>query len=45
MLCIGAGDILLDFALQDERLFELATRSHALSFFEDTELSLPQPVN
>jgi len=45
MLCIGAGDILLDFALQDERLFELATRSHALSIFEDTELSLPQPVN
>ena len=45
MLCIGTGDILLDFALQDERLFELATRSHALSIFEDTELSLPQPVN
>jgi hypothetical protein len=45
MLCIDAGDILLDFALQDERLFELATRSHALSFFEDTELSLPQSVN
>ena len=45
VLCIGAGDILLDCALQDERFFELATRSHALSIFEDTELSLPQPVN
>jgi hypothetical protein len=45
VLCIGMGDILLDFALQDERFFELATRSHALSIFEDTELSLPQPVN
>jgi hypothetical protein len=45
VLCIDAGDILLDFALEDERFFELATRSHALSVFEDTELSLPQPVN
>jgi hypothetical protein len=42
VLCIDAGDILLDFALEDERFFELATRSHV---FEDTELSLPQPVN
>ena len=45
MLCIGAGDILLDFALEDEQFFELATRCHALSIFEDTEFSIPQPVN
>jgi hypothetical protein len=36
-LCIGAGDILLDFALEDERFFDLATRCHALSIFEVTE--------
>jgi hypothetical protein len=35
MLCIDAGDILLDFAMEDERFFELATRCHALSIFED----------
>jgi hypothetical protein len=45
VLCIGAGDILLDFALEDERFFELATRCHALSIVEDTEFSLPQSVN
>ena len=45
MLCIGAGDILLDFALEDARFFELATRCHALSIFEDTEFALPQSVN
>jgi hypothetical protein len=39
MLCIGAGDILLDFAREDERFFELATRCHALSIFEDRELA------
>jgi hypothetical protein len=33
MLCIDAGDILLDFAREDERFFELATRCHALSIF------------
>jgi hypothetical protein len=37
VLCIGAGDILLDFALEDERFFELATRCHALISFEDTK--------
>jgi hypothetical protein len=42
MLCVGAGDILLDFALEDERFFELATRCHALSVFEDTEFAPPQ---
>jgi hypothetical protein len=40
VLCITAGDILLDFALEDERFFELAMRCHALSIFEDTEFSL-----
>ena len=44
VLCIDAGDILLDFALEDERFFELAMQCHALSIFEDTEFSLPQPV-
>jgi hypothetical protein len=37
VLCVGSGDILLIFALEDERFFELATRCHALSIFEDTE--------
>ena len=37
MLCIDAGNILLDFAREDERFFELATRCHALSIFEDKE--------
>jgi hypothetical protein len=45
VLCIGAGGILLDFALEDERFFELATRCHALSIFEDTEFALTQSVN
>jgi hypothetical protein len=40
ILCIGSGDILLDFALEDERFFELATRCHALSIFEDMEFAL-----
>ena len=39
VLCIDAGDILLDFALEDERFFELAIRCHALSIFEDTEFA------
>jgi hypothetical protein len=45
VLCIGAGDILLDFALEDQRFFELAKRCHALSIFEDTEFVLPQSVD
>ena len=45
VLCIGAGDILLDFALEDERFFELATRCHALSIFDDTEFVLQQSVD
>jgi len=45
VLCIGAGDILLDFALEDERFFEVAIRCHALGIFEDTEFAPPQSVN
>ena len=45
VLCIDAGDILLDFALEDERFFDLATRCHALSIFEETEVFLHQPEN
>jgi len=45
VLFIGAGDILLDFALEDERFFELAIRCHALDIFEDTEFAPPQSVN
>jgi hypothetical protein len=40
VLCIRAGDILLDFALEDERFFELAKRCHALSIFEDITSAL-----
>jgi hypothetical protein len=45
VLCIDAGDILLDFAREDERFFELATRCHAFSIFEDTEFVPPQSVS
>jgi len=43
LLWLGAGDIFLKFALEDEGFYNLATQSHALSVFEDTESSLPQP--
>jgi hypothetical protein len=43
LLWLGAGDIFLKFALEDEGFYNLATQSHALSVFEDTEYSLPQP--
>ena len=45
VLCVDAGDILLDFALEDERFFELAIRCHALGIFEDTEFAPPQSIN
>jgi hypothetical protein len=45
VLCIDAGDILLDFAREDERFFEVAIRCHALGIFEDTEFAPPQSVN
>ena len=42
-LWLGAGDIFLKFALEDERFFEMATKNAALSVFEDEDQSLPQP--
>jgi hypothetical protein len=42
-LSIGAGDLFLQFALEDERFFEMATENDALSVFEDENQSLPQP--
>jgi hypothetical protein len=45
VLCIDAGDILLDFVREDEGFFELATRCHALGIFEDTEFAPPQAIN
>jgi len=42
-LSIGAGDLFLKFALEDKGFFEMATKSHALSVFEDQDQSLPQP--
>jgi hypothetical protein len=44
LLWLEAGDILLEFALEDERFFELATGCRALTIVEDPELSLPQPT-
>jgi hypothetical protein len=43
ILSIGAGDLFLQFALEDDRFFEVATKSHALSVFEDDDQSLLQP--
>ena len=45
LLWLEAGDILLQFALEDERFFELATGCRALTIVEDPELSLPQPTD
>jgi hypothetical protein len=44
ILSIGAGDLFLQFALEDDRFFEIATKSHALSIFEDDECLLQPPV-
>jgi hypothetical protein len=44
-LWLGADDIFLKFALEDEHFYNLAMQSRALSIFEDTELSMPQSVN
>lgn len=43
LLWLSAGDMFLNFALEDERFYNQAIQSHALSVFEDTEFSLPQP--
>jgi hypothetical protein len=45
VLWLTSGDIFLKFVLEDERFYNLATESHALSVFQDTEVSLPQPGN
>ena len=34
---LEAGDMLLDFAFEDQHLYELATGSRALQIFEDVE--------
>jgi hypothetical protein len=44
LLWLATGDMFLKFALEDERFYNLATKNHALSVFEDTEFSLPQPT-
>jgi hypothetical protein len=44
-LWLGAGDIFLKFALEDERFYNLATQSRALNVFEVGDISLPQPGN
>jgi hypothetical protein len=43
LLSIGTGNLFLQFALEDDRFFELATRNHALSIFAEDDQSLPQP--
>ena len=43
ILWLGAGDMFLTFALEDERFYNLATKTRALDVFEDTEPSLLQP--
>ena len=43
-LSIGAGDLFLKFALEDQRFLEMATQSRALSVFQDDDESLPRPV-
>jgi hypothetical protein len=40
LLWLGAGDMFLTFALEDERFYNLATKTRALGIFEDTERSL-----
>ena len=43
LLSIGTDDLFLQFALEDDRFFELATKNHALSIFAEDDQSLPQP--
>jgi hypothetical protein len=40
---VGAGDLVLQLALEDERFFEMATRNRTLLIFVDDEDSLPRP--
>jgi len=44
LVWLAAGDIFLKFALEDERFYDLATKSRALSVFEDTDPSLTLPI-
>lgn len=44
LLWLSADTIFLKFALEDEEFYKVATLSHALDVFEDTEYSLPQPA-
>jgi hypothetical protein len=44
LVWLAAGDIFLKFALEDEGFYDLATESHALSVFVDTD-QLPSPRN
>ena len=43
LLSIGTGNLFLQFALEDDRFFEVATKNHALSIFAEDDQSLPQP--
>jgi hypothetical protein len=45
LVWLAAGDIFLKFALEDERFYEVATASRALSIFEDTEPSRTSSAN
>jgi hypothetical protein len=42
---LAAGDIFLKFALEDERFYNLATATRALSIFVDTDASMPSSRN
>jgi hypothetical protein len=44
LLWLEIGDILLEFAREDKRFFQLATACSALSIVENPEPSLPQPT-
>jgi hypothetical protein len=45
LVWLAAGDIFLKFALEDERFYDLATKTRALSIFVDTDASLPPSKN
>ena len=42
-ITLGASNLFLQLALEDERFFEMATKNHALRVFEDNDRFLPQP--
>jgi hypothetical protein len=41
---LSSEDLFLKFVLEDEGFYNLATQSHALSFFHDTDFTQPQPT-